>query len=73
MSDIHPDMTETDPEEVMLDLVEKWHAGAGGEKPLSEYLGLSREEYAAWVEGRLTDEVIVPLIRARAAGEEGGS
>jgi hypothetical protein len=67
----HPGTTEDDPEEIMLDLVEKWHDGAGGGKPLSEYLGLSRDPYAAWVEGRTTDEEVVRLIAVE--GEGGGS
>lgn len=36
-------------EERVCDLVGEWHESATG-KPLSEWLGLTREQYAAWVE-----------------------
>lgn len=64
MSDAHPDTTETDPEQIMLDLVGRWHDGAGAGKTLIEYLGLTREDYAAWVAQRMTDEHAVALMMA---------
>jgi hypothetical protein len=32
------------------DFIDQWHDGAGEGMPLYEYLGMTLEEYAAWVE-----------------------
>lgn len=32
------------------DAVARWHAGEGGGISLAQFLGLSADEYAAWVE-----------------------
>jgi hypothetical protein len=66
MTPPHPDTAETDPERILLDLVGKWHDGAGEGKSLIEYLGLTRDEYAAWVEQRLSDAAVVALMARHA-------
>jgi len=32
------------------DCIDLWHCGAAGDQPLHEYLGMTWEEYALWVE-----------------------
>jgi hypothetical protein len=64
----HPDTTETDPDEIMLDLVARWHDGAGAGRSLAEYLGLSLEDYAAWVELRATCAETVAKMATRRDG-----
>lgn len=74
-TNVHPDTSATDPEEIMLDLVGRWHDGAGAGRPLHDYLGLSWADYAAWVEGRLTQaQAVARMIEGRKdAGEGAGS
>lgn len=43
-------------EKRILDKIDEWHEGAGKGKELHEYLGWSKEEYAAWVEQRDRDK-----------------
>jgi hypothetical protein len=30
-------------------LVEEWHNGAGKDRPLHEFLGMTKEQYAEWI------------------------
>lgn len=39
-----------DPE--LLVKIDAWHDGAGEGQALHEYLGLTQEQFAAWLEGR---------------------
>lgn len=48
----------------LLDLVDRWHHGAGRHKQLHEFIGVSREQYAAWVGGRIGDLELVRMIVA---------
>lgn len=45
---------EPEPEPVMMieDKVAAWHDGGGFGVPLHDYLGMTREQYASWVEGK---------------------
>jgi hypothetical protein len=33
------------------ELIEEWHGGAGEGVSLAEYLGMTEDEYAAWMPG----------------------
>lgn len=37
-------------EDEIDELVALWHEGVGGDQPLHEFLGMTWEEYARWVE-----------------------
>lgn len=56
-------MSESPSERVMNDMIALWHDGAGDGQELHEYLGMTWEEYAAWVEapGRGVDQPERPL------------
>lgn len=43
-------MSESPAERIMNDMIDAWHDGAGDGLELHEYLGMTWEEYAAWVE-----------------------
>ena len=51
---------EADPEDID-DAVGEWHAGAST-LPLHSYLGMSEEEYAAWLRDA---DAITEIVRAR--------
>lgn len=36
-------------DEQLNDLVDRWHAGEGSDRPLHEFLGWTKEEYMVWV------------------------
>lgn len=42
-----------DPETLMLDLIGEWHDADGADRPLPEYLGMTNDQYAQWVMGKL--------------------
>ena len=37
------------------DLIDRWHERADDNQTLADFLGVKRETYAAWAEGRMTD------------------
>jgi hypothetical protein len=39
-----------DPDEAIDDAIDRWHNGPNDGVPLSEYLGMTREEYSRWVQ-----------------------
>ena len=43
------------------DYVDQWHEGES-DRPLHTFLGMTREEYGAWVEGL---DLLVSLLNAR--------
>lgn len=51
-------------EERLLDLEDLWHT-SDSELPLHEFLRLSRDEFAAYVEGRMTAEDVMVRYDAR--------
>lgn len=69
-------MTDLDIENLLLDLIHLWHLGDGctdrtgkiGRLSLPEYLDVTDEDYAAWVEQRLTDEELWERRGTRARG-----
>lgn len=63
----------SDADDLMDDLIGRWHRGEGGGLALHEYLGLSWDEYAAWAECRLSDADAASLVLSRRAGVEGAS
>jgi hypothetical protein len=50
----------------IYDWVERWEHEATISTPLADYLGLTADEYAAWVEGHLT---MAAILESR-AGED---
>jgi hypothetical protein len=44
------------PDEEILDAIERWHGGAAPGTELYEYLGMTWDEYAVWVEGGSANE-----------------
>lgn len=47
------------------DWFERWHEGAGGGLSAIDFLGLTRDEYAAWAECRTDVVGVVALAVAR--------
>jgi predicted protein tyrosine phosphatase len=55
-------LTDDEANEEVLDLVDRWHAGHSNGLQIYEYIGVSRETYAAWMERRISDR---ELLEAR--------
>ena len=46
-------LVETEKERLLADLIDEWHTG-GSSCQLHEFLGVTMEQYSAWVEDKLT-------------------
>jgi len=57
-------LSDTSPEEWLLDLTELWHT-SDSDVPLIEFLHLSKEEYAEYIRGNLSAAAIMDLYYAR--------
>lgn len=55
-------MTSERKEAAILDLIGRWHEGHGDGRELWEFLGMTREQYAAWVELKGLPEGYEPPI-----------
>ena len=49
----------SDLEETLNDEIEKWHGGEGKDKELHQYLGMTFDEYASWVEQKKTLQQLI--------------